>query len=341
MTSQIAPPVISDDTVSQEQVLLEQLHLPFQDGEKGILPLRLLEPISSLHLTPFAAKAVRGIGATTVGEVATFIFDASKDYRGLGQGHIEEIRRKVEQFVGKPPYQKEQHIDISSLLRLALADIEPTERAAIVTRYQLQQIVTLSSQERREAEVMLAIDKERKFAKIIEKARLKSSENILSLLNTIFCGFIKPWMQHRFGIASEQEICLFLFESQAPLLPLPENSTIYSSARQEQGIGIKKEFVDYKLFDRSLGLLKLLSSNTMLFSPFLYPVAERLWAVSEQDQARACAILQDAHMLIGKKKEKESLYALAKAVEECRFGQWDGCACAAIERLLFWHYLPT
>ena len=334
MSSSSAPSAISGETEPQEHVLLEQLRFPFQDGEKGITPLRLLEPISSLHLTPFAAKAVRGIGATTVGDVAAFIFDTSKDYRGLGQGHIEEIRRKVEQFVGTPPYQKEQHIDVASVLRLALADIEPKERAAIVTRYQLQQLVLLSAQESREAEVMLAIDKERKFAKIIEKAKRKSSEKILSLLNMIFNGFILPWMQQRFGIASEQEISMFLFESQGPLTSCTESSSL--SVRKESAEGI----IDYKLFERSLTILQLLTSTSMLFSQSLYPVANQVWAISEQDQARARAILQDAHILIGKRNEKESLYALAQAVEECRFGQWDPCACAAIERLLFWYYLP-
>jgi hypothetical protein len=158
-------PQIPENGSQEAPIASEQLHLPFHDEEGGIPPLRLLEPIASLNLTPFAAKAARGTGVATVGELAAFVFDPSKECRGLGQGHIDEIRRKIEQFVGRPPYAREKNFDIASLLRLSLCDIEASQRALIVSRCKLQEVVPLSPQESREAENTLLKDKEA-FAKL-------------------------------------------------------------------------------------------------------------------------------------------------------------------------------
>jgi hypothetical protein len=313
-----SPPITNKS--SQEMLdASEQLHLPFQDGEQGIPPLRLLEPISSLHLTPFAAKAVRGIGVATVGNLAIFVFDPSKECRSLGQGHIEEIRRKIEHFVGKPPYAREQRLEISSLLRLSLCNIDPSEKALIVTQCQLQQIAPLSPQESREAEVSLTRDKERKFQQAIEKVRLKDSEKIRALLDMIFCGFVRPWMQQRGGIAHEREIFMFLFEIQV--------------------IDGQGGLLEYRLFEKSLTLLTLIADTSFLFSQSLCHVEGKIWALSPPEQVRTLEILQDAKMLIGKGREGVGINALAIALEECRFEQWDPSAHASTERLLFWYYL--
>ncbi len=311
----------------------EQLHLPIPEKGGGITPLRLLEPIASLNLTPFAAKAARGIGVATVGELAAFVFDPSKECRGLGQGHLEEIHRKIDQFVGKPPYGREQHLDIPSLLRLSLGEIDASERAIIITRCDLQKVIPLSSQESREAEMVLGKEKDRKFLQIVEKARQKTSEKIASLLEMIFHGFLEPWMAQRGGVAHESEIMACLFEAHITvshhLLESKEPDTLSTT------------WEEYRLMDTSLRLLQLLTNTDFLFARSLCHVAGKIWAVTPQEQARTMAILQDADMLIGKGEEKVSLQALAQAVEECRFEQWDGCSRASIQRLLFWHYTQT
>jgi hypothetical protein len=329
----------------------EQLHLPIHDEVHGIPPFRLLEPINSLRLTPFAAKAARGIGASTVGDLAAFVFDPAKDCRSLGQGHIEEIRRKIELFAGKPPYQPELRFDFASLLRLSLSEIESNQKAIIVAYCELQQVIPLSSQESREAENSLAKDKEKKFLQTVEAARRKNGAKIPSLLEMVFHGLVRPWMTKRGGAAHEREITMFLFEAQqeclepsaipseqpaasAAMTSSEEKVTVFSGQREEE-----VSFLDYPLFEKGLSLLSLIANSPFLFSGHVCHVDGKVWALTLQDKARALAILQDAAMLIGKGKEGTSLKALAKAVEECRFEQWDPCAYASIERLLFWHFL--
>ncbi len=293
-----------------------QLQLAIHDEEEGLPPLRLQEPIASLQLTPFAAKAARSIEASTVGELADTVFDASKECRSLGQGHLDEIRRKIEQFVGTPPYPHERHLDLPSLLRLSLCDVEASERAGIVVRCGLQPLVLLSPQEIREAEVAIAIDKQQKWFQILEKARQQGADRLHSLVDRLFHGLVRPWVSKRGGLAHEEEIMRFLFDA--------------------QGQGADR--CDYGLFEKAIRLLLLLANADFLFERPLFPIARRLWALTPNDQTRARTMLQDADILMDTLKGGSNLRALARAVEECRFEQWDACTCATIERLLFWYY---
>lgn len=315
---------------------------PFDTKEEGILPLRLLEPLSSLNLTPFAAKAVRSIGATTVGDLAGYVFDPAKECRALGQGHLEEIRRKIEQFVGSPPYAREYHFDVASSVRLSLSDVELSERAALVMLFRLQQVAPLSPQESREAEAFLLKDKERKLQGILEKARVRGTEKTLDLLDRIFCGLLQPWIVRRGGIAHEREISQFLFERCPPFPPLEISrssaSTPHELSHPTPPATGRAPF-EFDLFERSLFLLTLITGHNFLFSQHLCHVAGKLWAVSPQAKAQAEAVISDAQTLIGSgKRNTTSLHGLAKAVEKCRFSQWDACTEAGIQRLLFWHY---
>ena len=286
--------------------------LPINSADDGILPLRLLEPISSLTLTPFAAKAVRGTGGTTIGDLVTLVFEKGTECRGMGQSHLEEIRRKIEDFVGRPPYAKEQHIDIPSLLRIALSCADPSEKAIIVTCSRIQAIVPLSVQESKEADMALLKEKDRKFRHAIDTIRPKTAEKICPLLEMISGCFIEPWMHQRGGIAHNQEILQFLFE--------------------------RSSLSDYALFTKTVRVLEILSDKEFLFSQRLHHVDGNTWAVSAQKHKQALSILNDARTLIGTREENGQLKALSKAIVKCHFDGWEDLSVSAIERLLYWRY---
>lgn len=327
---------IARSSLIKESDPSDQLRLPFDTNEEGIPPFRLFEPLSSLNLTPFAAKAIRSIGASTIGDAALFVFDPTKECRGLGQGHLEEIRRKIEEFVGPPPYSREYSFDIASLLRLSLSTLEPSERAFVVTFFRLQQAVFVTPQEMREAEVMLLKDKDRKFKGIIEKAAVKSGNRTRELLDLVFCGLLRPWMVRRGGLAHEHEIHQFFFEhSRLPYYEKhPPSSTLLPNPQKRDSTPL-----GFDLFERCLHLLTLLTGLGFLFSEHLCHVIGKVWAISEQEKAQAQAILDDAMMLFRNRNADTSLQDLAAAVKQCRFGQWDTCPASLIRGFLFWHYL--
>lgn len=307
----------------------EQLHFSLLGDAAGAPPLRLLEPIVSLQLTPFAAKAARATGATTVGELASAVFDPSKDYRFLGQGHLEEIRRKIEEFIGVPPFQKELMIDLPSLVRLSLADLDPCDRALIAMRLNLQQLVPLTPQESREALIALEIDKGRKALQVLDRARHKNSKKVCSFMELIFHGFVQPWMVQREGIAHEREITSFLFETSSFRLHPSKNDDRYGESQQRD---------NFRNFEKSLQLLQLLTGSDFLFANFLLPLSPKIWVLTPRDQERSRRVINDATMLMGNSQQPAILRSLAKAIEACRFEQWESCRRETIERLLFWTF---
>jgi hypothetical protein len=292
-------------------LLDQQPSLELPETEEGMASLRLIEPISSLHLTPFAVKAVKAI-KETVGDLAAYVFEEGSDCRGLGQSHLEEIRLKLEEFVGHPPYRKSANIDLSSLLRIGLSAVEPPHKAIIVSMCCLQPLVPLTPQETREAEIALSKDGKRKFLTIIQTVRPKASEKLLPILNTIYDRYVQPWICRREGMAHEDEIYQFLFE----------RSTIS----------------DHALFDRGVHLIFLLTGNRLLVSNSATNVKGQLWTSSPQKLEQALSILRDAEMLTRKGAEKIDLQGLAKAITKCLLDGWEDISPPTIERLLFWHY---
>ena len=279
--------------------------------EEGLSPFRLLEPISSLALTPFAAKAASR--ASTVGELAALVFERDKECMGMGQGHLEEIRRKIEEFIGRPPYGPQPHLDIASLLRLALLPLSGLDRAILAYRCQLQTIAGISPQEGKEVEMAFLRDRDGKFAHALDAARQKTA--VLPLLEQVFVGLVRPWMVRQGGVAHEQEIRQFCFE--------------------------KTVDADYRIFERIEGLLEHILEVPFLFAPFLCRAQSGLWTVSAKEQANVAGIIEDAKTLIQVKREKASLKELARALARCRAAEWEECTPPIVERILFWSFTPS
>ena len=289
----------------------EQLQLPLTPTEEGLSPFRLLEPISSLGLTPFALKAAKGAKASTVGELAALVFERDKECLGMGQGHLEEIRRKIDEYIGRPPYALDHHIDFGSLLRLALFPLDGAQKGIIVTRCGLQSIVHLTTQESKEAEMALLRDREGKFLNAVEAARAQVATTTQSLLEQVFVGLVRPWMVRRGGVVHEEELRQFCFE--------------------------KSKEIDCRTFGGVIALLEHLLKVSFLFAPFLCQVQGQLWALSTQEQTWAREILLDAQTLARKEEGGTSLKELARALARCRFTGWEECSSHTIERILFWN----
>lgn len=290
----------------------EQLQLPIVQADEGLPPFRLLEPISSLGLTPFALKAAKASKASTVGELAILVFEKDKECLSMGQGHIEEIRRKIELFIGRPPYALEQCIDFGSLLRLTLLPLDGGDRGIIAIRCQLQSIVGLTPQESKEAEMALLRDREGTFQRALETARLKGAPTAVSLLEQIFEGLVCPWIARRGGIIHEQELIQFCYE--------------------------KSNSQDFGAFERTCSLLQALLQTPFLFASSLRRVEGTIWALTDKEQERALQIISDAKTLVGKEQGKANLKELARVLSRCRFTGWEECSSHTIERILFWYF---
>lgn len=282
----------------------------FSGMEEGIAPLRLEEPITSLQLTPFALKAARTTPAKTVGQLASFVWQ--KEVKGLGQGHIDEIKEKIRQFVGTPPFSYEHSIDWASLLRLSVSHLENIDKAILVSYSQLQTLVPLSPQETREAQIVLQRSGSTPFQNSLSKAQKKTVESLPPLISTIFTSIVKPLIVKRGGIIHSIELKELLFEQ--------------GSIR------------NYPLFDRTINLLEALCTQSPLFSAQLFIVRQSFWTISPTYQRLADALLEEADVVL-QKGNATNLHTLAYGLARCQMCQWEAWPLETIKRLLFWQYM--
>lgn len=171
--------------------------------EESLADFRLLEPISSLGLTTFAHKALASRQLKTVEEVILFL----KEPQGLGQGHLDELKTKLEAFVGKEPFKKRRTIHWQSLVRLLCHDLEAKERYVLLARYGLQELYPITLVEQQEVN--------RWSEEQIEKAHHLVRDKRAMLDASLFKiqeAFIRPWMRLQDGLCSKKEILAHLFQ---------------------------------------------------------------------------------------------------------------------------------
>lgn len=185
-----------------------QLELDLGDSfRSGMEPFLLSEPIQVLELSKNAEKCLLENGKRTIKDLvhtkqSDFVF-----FKGMGQGHIDEVEEKLKEYLAGKVTGFSKRIDFISWLRSYMGDIEKKQAVALLEKHQLFGICTLSPAE--SAEVKRA-GPERKLE--WEKgalAGLLSPEKRMLLEKHIrqVCEiFIKPWLLVRNGFATYFEL---------------------------------------------------------------------------------------------------------------------------------------
>jgi hypothetical protein len=168
--------------------------------------LRLKEPLSTLGLTPFALKGLLNRNIKSVEDAYLLLQSEPCSYKGLGQGHIEEISQKIEAFVGIYPHQYVPYVDWESLVRTLTVELEAKERYILLSRYALQDLFPNSSTDLQEMHRWT----DEQINKIYQKSEdaIKSSQGqfLQETLGIISEAFLKPFLRRHDGFAKSSEI---------------------------------------------------------------------------------------------------------------------------------------
>lgn len=190
--------------ISAKPTASEQLKFNYGPYFEEALPnFRLLEPLSSLSLTTFAHKALTSRQLKTVEEVILFL----KEPQGLGQGHLDELKAKIEAFVGKDPFKKRQTIHWLSLVRILCHDLEAKERYVLLARYGLQELYPITVSEQQEVN-RWSEEQIEKAHQLVRDKRTQLNEALFKIQE----AFIRPWMRIQDGLCSKKEILAHLFQ---------------------------------------------------------------------------------------------------------------------------------
>ncbi len=197
----------TETVLTAKELIPTQLILPLGPYYQEALPsFKLKEPLSSLGLSSFAAKALQTKAITTVEDACNFLRQDPSSHKGLGLSHIEEVEEKINTFVGKDPFCLQKTVSFDSLVRIACSSLEPKMRFCLLARYHLEDLSGISSVELQEIQ---RLSKEQ-ITKIIDQAEKlvlsQSSAFINDSLSSIAQSYLMPWLKYRHGFAPYSEV---------------------------------------------------------------------------------------------------------------------------------------
>src|SRR5205823_4906326 len=100
----------------------------------------------TLGLTPLAFKAIALLGAKNIAELALISQEKLLQTKGLGHGHIEEMKGKLLQFLGHESA-KTTTFDLFSFIRILFQSVDPKDRALFLGPFHLAFLYPLKPQD--------------------------------------------------------------------------------------------------------------------------------------------------------------------------------------------------
>lgn len=185
----------------KEEWLEDQLSLdlgPFY--REWITPYLHLEPIHVLQLAKPLEKNLLGLGVKTIGNLNQLDLQTLK----LGQGHIEEIRKKLSEYIYNKPLKKTKSLDFLSLIKCVCADKDPCKIFVCLETYGLHEWMHLSPSE--SMEVKRSLNK----SEWVSEMRPVIISAVKPYFPSIVETWVKPWLHRRGGVAHGAEIEEFL-----------------------------------------------------------------------------------------------------------------------------------
>lgn len=196
----------------QEELFENQLNLDLGAAYRDWMPPFILqEPIQVLDLAKPIEKVLLEKGLCNLGLLSKVNFRDVGFLKGLGQGHIEEIKNKLKSYFADKPKRKTGFFDTLSLIKCLFGHLDRKKVYIALEPYGLHAWISLSPVEKVELK-RLTPEVRCQWVEEIWKASLQGKnkkfldEQIEMLVET----WIRPWMRRRGGFAKREEIIEWL-----------------------------------------------------------------------------------------------------------------------------------
>ncbi len=170
-----------------------------------IPPFFLRESIEILRLSPHAERFLRALGHELIQDLLPLDYSDISFLRGLGQGHIEEIKSKLKEFVRGRPLDLRVSIDYISWARSLFRGMDKRVVGVVFERFGLIDHLPLNISERSEIKKLSQEKKQEWFHQFKETCRVKH-DAFDKDLDLVLDTFVKPWICCRGGFASADEL---------------------------------------------------------------------------------------------------------------------------------------
>lgn len=172
---------------------------------KWIPPFLREEPIQVLQLNKVSEKCLCEHGFKTLHDLMTTDLNRLVYVKGMGQGHIDEIKHQLNKYTRSKPLHKAYQIDFVSWIKSLTFDMNLKKVYVLLEKYHLEGLVSLTPMESVEVRKLDKVRKEEIGAEILREIQLKTS-HVEARFDGILQTFVIPWMERRFGMATEEEI---------------------------------------------------------------------------------------------------------------------------------------
>lgn len=195
----------------KEYTLPDILQYQFNFGGvyQQTLPSFLLQvPLFAVGLSDNAVKALRKEGLYYVKDVVDVPWNDLIQEKGIGQGHIEELKKQLGEFLGNKELIDCQEVNYRALLLSLVQEEEQSKQYCYLEQFGLQSLIKKTATMR--VELKRLIDEE-KQSWIREGAALFQTVDRVGLLRTnirsLLDTFVIPWLGNKGGFALDYEIC--------------------------------------------------------------------------------------------------------------------------------------
>ena len=197
-----------------------QLELDFGNRFNGLIkPFVFQEPIQVLALSRHTEKFLLEQGVERLKDLQKIDFSEIAYIKGIGQGHIDEIRHKLHQYLEGRFLRPSSSIDFVSWLKSIVGDLERKKLFVALEPFHLINLFSLSPTETVEVR---RLTQEKRFDwrdEVKERLQEKIRRTLLlDQMKKVVDRLLIPWMERRFGFARESELIerlSFLSESPA------------------------------------------------------------------------------------------------------------------------------
>jgi hypothetical protein len=183
-------------------ILPQQREFDFGSAFRSwIVPFILDEPIHSLNLTGQLEKALLKNHYQSIKDLLKADLNELA-FKGIGQGHIDEMRTKLKKYVASTDTRHTRRIDFVSLLKVALGSFDKVKIFVLLEPYRLQHLFHLMPLESVEARKLKPIEKEA----ICQATSLTRNPRVEDLFQEVYDVYIATWIHQRHGLAQRDEV---------------------------------------------------------------------------------------------------------------------------------------
>lgn len=285
-----------------------QLEFDFGDQYRGWMESFVVrEPIQVLGLSRHAEKSLLTNGKHVLRDLIGVDLHSFVFFKGMGQGHIDEIQNKLSQYLNGRALHQCYTVDFVAWLRGWNGFSDRKKAFVCMQPYNLESLFPLSMAESLEVG-RLPLDKRQEWTQeVFGELRSKLGKEITADLKKIVDVFVRPWIRNRMGMATKLEILERL-------------------QKVSDDPAITNQVFDF--------LCVVNGNNQFPLNPFLHQVDDNLYCADASAAETYRLILQVAHSYFYKSSICYTLPHLVQLIARELACCWQGVSIGFMEKSL-------